>query len=217
MEIERVDSKTIRQRVYEQLRHRIIYGELLPGQTVTLRQLAEGFGVSFIPVREALWQLESEKVVVIERNKSIRISTLSANEMKEALSIRLFLETQVARKACETRPEILLPRLRQLVKEMRDAVAAPTEYLMKNSEFHFAIYSCADMPMHLQLIRQVWARIGPYLSFHARQALPIAETIPWHHAMYTAMVQRDQKALVKALTHDLKNAARYITPNLEGS
>ena len=110
MKIDRVDSKTIRQRVYEQLRHRIIYGELLPGQTITLRQLADGFGVSFIPVREALWQLESEKVVVIERNKCIRISTLSAREMKEALSIRLFLESQVARKACAIRPEALLPR-----------------------------------------------------------------------------------------------------------
>ena len=98
---------------------------------------------------------------------------------------------------------------------MRDAVSAPTEYLMKNSEFHFAIYAAADMPMHLQLISQVWARIGPYLSFHAKLTLPIVETIPWHHDMYTAMVKRDETALVKALTHDLKNAARYITPILE--
>lgn len=214
MEIEKVDSKTIRQRVYEQLRHRIIYGELLPGHTVTLRSLAAGFGVSVIPVREALWQLESEKVVVIERNRSIRINTLTVKEMQEALSVRLFLETQVARKACETRPEALLPRLKQLVEEMRDAVSAPTEYLMKNSEFHFAIYSCADMPIHLQLIDQVWARIGPYLSFHAREAIPIAKTISWHNDMYTALVNRDKKALVMSLTHDLKNAARYITPFL---
>ena len=41
MKVDRVDSKTIRQRVYEQLRHRIIYGELLPGQVITLRQVED--------------------------------------------------------------------------------------------------------------------------------------------------------------------------------
>ena len=125
MEIQRIESKTLREKVYEQLRHKIIYGDILPGQKVTLRNLAEQFGVSFIPVREALWQLETEKVIVIERNKFIRVNTLTPAEMKEALAIRLKLEAEVAERACELRPPELLPRLRYLSAQMQEATHSP--------------------------------------------------------------------------------------------
>ena len=72
MTLARIEKKTLRQTVYDQLRESIIAAELLPGEPITLRQLAEKFEVSQMPIREALWQLEAEGVVVINQNKSIR-------------------------------------------------------------------------------------------------------------------------------------------------
>jgi DNA-binding GntR family transcriptional regulator len=212
--IQRIESKTLREMVYEQLRHKIIYGDILPGQKVTLRNLAEQFGVSFIPVREALWQLETEKVIVIERNRFIRVNTLTPSEMKEALAIRLKLEADVAERACELHPPDLLPRLRSLSKEMQAATGSPREYLIKNSEYHFAIYNAADMPLHLQIINQLWARIGPYLVIHAKETKMLGQTMELHHAMLTALRKRDKKALVQALRQDLRDAAKVILPYL---
>ncbi|MBW2283524.1 MAG: GntR family transcriptional regulator, partial [Deltaproteobacteria bacterium] len=62
----KIQKKTLRQQVYEQLKERMITAEILPGEQITLRNLAERLGVSLMPVREALWQLESEGAVVIE-------------------------------------------------------------------------------------------------------------------------------------------------------
>ncbi len=214
MKIERIESKTLRERVYEQLRHKIIYGDILPGQRVTLRNLAEQFGVSFIPVREALWQLETEKVIVIERNRFIRVNTLTPSEMKEALAIRLHLEAKVAERACEIRPTDLLPRLKDLAAEMEESIRSPRDYLIKNSEFHFAIYCAADMPLHLQVINQLWARIGPYLFIHAKETKMLTQTMTLHYAMLTALRKKDKKGLVHALHQDLRDAARVILPYL---
>ena len=68
---EKITSVTLRQKVYEQLRAKILGAELLPGEIINLRGLADRFGVSLLPVREAVWQLESEKILVVESNKKI--------------------------------------------------------------------------------------------------------------------------------------------------
>ena len=201
--------------MYEELRHKIIYGELLPGQSVTLRNLAEQFGVSFIPVREALWQLETEKVVLIERNKSFRVNTLTARELEEALSIRLVLEARVAERACEVRSDDVVPRLERLLKDMEKSANRPREYLLKNSEFHFTIYNAADMPVHMQLINQLWARIGPYLYIQAKEMIPIMRSNLYHNKMAAALAARDKKELVKMLRQDLTAAARFIKDRLD--
>lgn len=214
MNVERIESKTLREKVYDQLRHKIIYGDILPGERVTLRNLAEQFGVSFIPVREALWQLETEKVIVIERNKFIRVSTLTPSEMSEILDIRLNLEAKVAERVCDTLAPDLLPRLERRLKELEASTGSPRRYLIKNSEFHFAIYGAADMPIHLQLINQLWARIGPYLVIHAKETRALGQTMRLHRAMFAALQTRNKKGLVQALRHDLREAATFILPYL---
>lgn len=214
MQVERIESKTLREKVYDQLRHKIIYGDILPGQRVTLRNLAAQFGVSFIPVREALWQLETEKVIVIERNKFIRVNTLTPSEMKEALAIRLYLEAKVAERACDVMPDDLLPRLRHLIRDLEASTNSPREYLMKNSEFHFTIYNAADMPLHIQVINQLWARIGPYLVIHAKETKSLGQTMKLHRAMLAALQEKRKKDLVRALRQDLRDAATFILPYL---
>jgi DNA-binding GntR family transcriptional regulator len=69
MRFAKVSTKTLRQQVYDQLRGKIISAGVLPGETLRLRGLADEFGVSLMPVREALWQLKSEKIVLIESKK----------------------------------------------------------------------------------------------------------------------------------------------------
>ena len=213
-DIEKIESRTLREKVYDQLRHRIIYGDLLPGQTVTLRNLSDQFGVSIIPIREALWQLETERVIVIERNKYIRVNQLTAPEMNELLMIRLFLESQAVERACEIFPDEFIPRLKELLAEMDRSLPNPHEFLVKNSEFHFAIYTEADMPIHLQFINQLWARVGPYLSIHAKDMGTGSERMQFHYKIFSALEERNKVKAVEALQGDLKIAASYILPYL---
>ena len=119
MVIEKIAVKTLRQEVYDQLRDKIISADILPGETISLRELAQKFGVSLMPVREALWQLESERIIVIESNKRIRVNTLTAKEMEEALRLRLMLESTAAERACDLRPESALPKVRKQLEALQ--------------------------------------------------------------------------------------------------
>jgi len=140
-----IDVKTIRQKVYEQLRDLIMTGRIELGQTLSLRRLAQEFGVSLMPVREAVWKLESEGVMVVESNKRIHVSSLSIKEMEEALRLRFMLESEAARRSCERRPKASYPRPK-MEHQLRDTNAAmtnPRRYIQIGNSFHFTLYSFA--------------------------------------------------------------------------
>ena len=167
MVIEKIAVKTLRQEVYDQLRDKIISADILPGETISLRELAQKFGVSLMPVREALWQLESERIIVIESNKRIRVNTLTAKEMKEALRLRLMLESTAAERACDLRPESALLKVRKQLEALQNAADRPKGFMRKNSQFHISIYSLADSPLLLEMIERLMARVGPYVYTYA--------------------------------------------------
>ena len=215
MRLERISLKTLRQQVYDQLRRRIISAEILPGELINIRDLARELGVSTMPVREALWQLESERVMVIESNKRIHVNTLTPEEMEEALRIRLLLETLAAERSCERRPDSLVPKVKGLLDDMEGAIANPRKYMTKNSQFHFTLYSWADSPLLLSIIDWLWARVGPYLWIQATK-VDLSEDYEYHHAMYEAFAKKDKRRLTEALQKDLEDAAKLIIPLLEG-
>jgi len=215
MSIEKISTKTLRQLVYEQLKKKIISAEFAPGEIITLKGLATKFGVSLMPVREALWQLESEKVIVIENNRCIRVSTLTAREMEEALRIRIILESLAAERACDLRPDSALPKIQHLVEKMESSVDRPRTYLMINSQFHFAIYSFSDFTILLQIINSLWARVGPYLIIKSLKGRDFTESIHCHKGMFQALVEKDKENMRKYIEQDLTQAASIIIPFLE--
>jgi DNA-binding GntR family transcriptional regulator len=210
----KIDSRTIRQRVYDELKKEITEGLILPGQKVSLRDLAETFGVSLMPVREAVWQLESERIIIVESNRRIRVNQLTPEEMEEALRIRLVLEVQAARRACERRPESAVKRLGSVLEAMIALQSKPRKYVDKNMEFHFTVYECADSPILLDFIHNLWARVGPYFFIHAERSESLADTQDSHRHIFNAFAAKDPDAVEEALRNDLLHTAQQIRPIL---
>ena len=217
MAIEKISVKTLRQEVYDQLRDKIISAEILPGQTISLRELAQKFGVSLMPVREALWQLESERIIVIESNKRIRVNTLTAKEMEEALRLRLMLESTAAERACDLRPEEAVPKVKNLLETMETSVDRPKIFMRRNTQFHFSIYSYADSPLLLEIINRLWARVFPYVFTHFFITQDNSKAMKRHWKMFQGLAERNKKKLTDALREDLEAAAAVIIPALEKS
>jgi DNA-binding GntR family transcriptional regulator len=216
MLLEKIATKTIRQEVYDRLKDKIISAEFLPGETVTLRDLAEKFNVSHMPVREALWQLESEKIIVIERNRKIRVNKLTVKQLDETLRLRIMLESSAMERACERRPDQAVPEVKKLLEAMWSAVEKrPKIYLRKNTEFHFAIYSYADSPLLLEIIESLFARVHPYIYLHAVKKRDLGYAKQCHQEMLEAFDKRDKERITEALSRDLKAAAETIIPFLE--
>ena len=205
----------MRQEVYDQLRDKIISAEILPGESISLRELAAKFGVSLMPVREALWQLESEKIIVIESNKRIHVNTLTAKEMEEALRLRVLLESMAAERACDLRPESEIPRLKRLIESMEASTERPRIYMRKNNLFHFSIYSHSDSPLLLEIIGRLRARVGPYVYSYAISTHSLSYTMKCHWEMFEALRNRDKEKINAAVREDLETTARMIIPSLE--
>jgi len=215
MAIEKISVKTLRQEVYDQLRDKIISAEILPGQTISLRELAQKFGVSLMPVREALWQLESEKIIVIETNKRIRVNTLTAKEMEEALRLRLMLESTAAERACDLRPEEAIPKVKHLLESMDTYVDRPKIFMRRNTQFHLTIYSYADSPLLLEIINRLWARVFPYVFTYFFMTQDNSTAMGRHREMFQGLAEKNKKKLTDALREDLEAAAAIIIPALE--
>lgn len=214
MKLEKISTKTLRQQVYDQLRRKIISAEILPGEMMRLRDLSREFGVSLMPIREALWQLESEKVVVIESNKNIYVNKLNRDEMEEALRIRLVLESMAAERACQLRPESTIEKAKQLLESMQTAIGKPRKFIRINSEFHFLIYWCGNSPMLAGIIDSLWARIGPYLCIYMEKEENFRYAMECHRGMYKAFVGKNSVKMKEFLKKDLENAASFIIPLL---
>jgi DNA-binding GntR family transcriptional regulator len=207
MELERIENKTLRQKVYELLKEKMITAEILPGEQISLRSLAEKLGVSLSPVRDALLQLESERAVVIESNRSIHVNNLTPDEMEEVLRIRITLECMAAERACDFRSEAVLPELRRMLSKMHDSMGQPIVYLRHNQKFHFSIYDLADSPILFDMIARLWVRIGPYIYLHVRERKDISVAMVHHEAIYEALEARDKRRIVRAIQKDLETGA----------
>lgn len=197
------------------MRDKIISAEILPGQTISLRELAEKFGVSLMPVREALWQLESERIIVIESNKRIRVNTLTPKEMEEALRLRLMLESTAAERACDLRPEEAIPKVKRLLEAMEASVDRPKIFMRRNTQFHFSIYSYSDSPLLLEIVNRLWARVFPYVFTYFFMTQENSKAMKRHGRMFQGLAEKNKKKMTDALREDLEAAATIIIPALE--
>jgi DNA-binding GntR family transcriptional regulator len=94
------DRSTLTTRALEALRAAIVDGRLAAGERYSVGQLAERFGVSRTPVREALLVLERQGVVRFERNRGVRVLETTAHDIEEVFALRLLLEVPATRRAC---------------------------------------------------------------------------------------------------------------------
>lgn len=216
MAIEKISSVTLRQKVYDQLRASITAAELLPGEVISLRGLAEDFGVSLLPVREAVWQLESEKILVVESNKRIQVNHLTREEFKEILNLRLLLESEAVHKACQKRTKSSITKVERAYKAMeKHAGINHRNYIKKNDEFHHAIYSCSKSPLLMDLIQRLLARVNPYIYLYAIEGRDLSSALQCHNDMLAGFTEGDSKTTIAALHRDLTDAAGVIVKNLQ--
>ncbi|NQT59565.1 MAG: GntR family transcriptional regulator [Bacteroidetes bacterium] len=209
MAIGKIDNKTLRQKVYDELRESIMSAEMEPGQVFSLRELADKLGVSIMPVREALWQLETEKIVVIESNKRMQINTLSPSEIQELFAIRLYHETKLIEKSCIEWSKKTVDRLEVVLSKMIQANIKNHNYLHWNKEFHFAIYNNAKMPITLTLVNNLWLRLAPYFSIRTPNSTIYTNLEP-HRIMFEAYKNNDCEACLKGFTADLSGTKTHI-------
>ena len=203
--------------VYKQLSDLLMSGRVMPGEQLSLRTIAEGLGVSVMPVREAVHRLLSEKALVLLPNRVLKVPTMTVSQFAEITSIRIHLESLATREAARRVDERALADIRSAHERFAKEISAkkPNEsnLIALNKELHFAIYRQAQMPMLLEMIESLWLRIGPILNYDFRSnSLRVKEHVSatHHQSIVSALEKGDALAASQALAGDLQGAADFI-------
>lgn len=204
--------------IYGELKRSMMMGEFVPGQKLRLEELAEAFGTSHMPVREALNRLTVIHAVETAPRRSPSVPNADKKRLQDILSLRIELECLAARLTLTYNTGGLAARLRSINDRMdqegmkRDPNVR--QYLELNHQFHFSLYDGCDNPDLLMLIEQLWMRYGPLLNLISSGGSLVFEHSQ-HSVIIEAVEARDPDDLRNALKADLSNAARAIVAAIE--
>jgi DNA-binding GntR family transcriptional regulator len=215
--VARLPKVTLQDHVYRQLCDMILSGEIAPGQLVTIQALAEAFGVSAMPVREALQRLTAAKVLTVISSRSIGIPLLTKERLQDLKRVRLEVESLAAEWAVPRIGKAELADLQNLVDRM-DAAAVDNrkDYVRYNREFHFLIYRSAASDVLYAIIENLWLQISPY--FHLLHDSGNYHTSnSQHELMLSGLKARDSTAVRRGIRNDIKAASTVLMGLLEPS
>ncbi len=206
---------TLQERAYRRICDLILDGEIAPGQVVTIQSLAEAFGVSAMPVREALKRLTAAGALSLVTGRSIGVPRLSLDRLADLRRVRLAIEGLASEWAADLMEPDDLVRLNEEYEVLSRASAEENvkEYLRANRAFHFTIYNAARSPTLVAMIETLWLQIGPYLNL-LRGSGNYAASNATHKAIVEALAARDGKAAAKALRADINDAYEILAQML---
>jgi DNA-binding GntR family transcriptional regulator len=168
MDIKTPNAKTTSELIAERIRNAIIIGEFESGEPLKQDVLADQYGVSKIPVREALYQLKTEGLVDFLNNRGSVVSSLSTSEVEEIYTMRIALEQIALKRAIPN----LLPANKiaaESALKLIDASTNPLDWATLNWEFHASLYKAANMPKLLETVAMLHNNVSRYLLLYLKR------------------------------------------------
>lgn len=178
------------------LRNDIVAGEFALGSRLRIEDLAARYGVSHMPVREALRILHGEGLVVIEPNRGARVRPIYRGFIEDVFDVRCAIETMLARRAAVRRSDAHLQRLRDASARLESVVAAGDHAAvpMINREFHSVINDAAGNPGALAIVDNHWLLLSVLLKRYGRGEESFQRVIDEHRHLIIAIERRDAHA-----------------------
>jgi len=180
--------RTLSAMITDQLRQAILDGTYPAGAQLRQDALGEAYGVSRIPVREALFQLEAEGLVRIVPQKGAIVSELSLDEINDVFDLRVLLEPRMLAESAPHFSADDFAALEQVQKRFEAAIAAGdrSEWGQINAEFHMAMYVQARQPRTQSIVMALLQTSDRYtrMQLSTVEAMGIAER---EHAQMIAL------------------------------
>lgn len=154
-------------RIADELRGAILSGELSPGERIRQEELAEQFGASRIPVREALRILVTDGLVNMVSNSGAWVSSLTQEECSEQYQIRERLEPLLLRYSMPQLTDEDMSVMTSLVQQMKETTDIE-DFMRLDREFHWITYSGATTNTLTEMIERLWNTTQPYRRVFTR-------------------------------------------------
>ncbi len=199
------EKRPAHEQVYRTLKSQILFGDLVPGQPVTIQGLTDSLGVGMTPVREAIRRLISDGALIFQGNRRVSVPLLSANDIEQMIFARISIETELSRRSTKNISITEIDYLEQLDQRLDNMIADGDVggYLRLNHAFHQSLYSHADAPILVDLAERLWLRFGPSLRIvcgrFGTQSLPDR-----HKDIIAALRERDAEKAALATAQDIE-------------
>ena len=205
---------TLQEQVHRQLTNLILDGSIAPGETITIQGLADAFGVSAMPVREALKRLTAAQALTIVSGRSVGIPPLSASRLTDLRNVRLEIEPLAAGWGVDRASNADIAASVRHLEGLEAAAAAGDRkaYTRCNHALHFTFYHASGSDNLVRIIEDLWLQISPY--FHKLHASYTAANNR-HRDMVEALRARDAAGARNALRADIDTAYRSLMSEFE--
>ncbi|GIE35056.1 GntR family transcriptional regulator [Actinoplanes italicus] len=205
---------SVRSAIVDELRAIILYGEVPPGSAIPLDGVATAFGVSRIPVREALMTLIGEGLVDHRPNGGYRVAMMTAREFGEIYLVREALESAALRVAVAGATAEDDRLARAALRALDEAIETGDDgaaYHRESRRFHLALINPCRMRRLLNMLESAWNMTEPlrpmtHLTGSDRELLHAD-----HAVMLAAFLRRDADALGRACAGHHARLQRFIS------
>jgi DNA-binding GntR family transcriptional regulator len=190
----------------EVLRDAIRQGLLAPGTPLIQTAVADAFGVSRIPVREALQSLTAEGLVTLSPDGGAFVTSLTPSEIDELYSLRLLIEPALASPIVHRAGPAETGRLQALVLEMDAHDSDMEAWANANHAFHETLYAVSGKRQFQRICGQLLSLVEPYSRVAVFELAGQQQSQREHHQMIEAISRRDAEDLQALLTTHLERA-----------
>jgi len=208
-----IPRQSLTSAVADKLREHIIRGEIPEGSQLRQDAIATQYEVSRIPVREALRQLDAEGLITIIPNRGAIIPALSPEDVEELFSIRALLEPEVLKLSIPhlTEPDLAKAEsiLHKYVDELRREDHVST-WGRLNWQFHSTLYSRANQPRFMAIIRNVNNSGERYTRLQLYLTHGITRANEEHHKLLELCRARDIRSACKLLREHILYAGQSL-------
>jgi DNA-binding GntR family transcriptional regulator len=216
-------SRSATQEAVSLVREAIADGRLKPGQRLKEKQLAEQFGISRTPIREALLLLQAEGVVELAPNRGATVRTYSMSEIEDAFQLRALLEGYGAACAAQRSTEEWVRGLERLCDEMEGfggdgSTGEQISYLLqRNERFHEEILEASGnqrLKGTLSAAMEI-PHIQRARTYHWQNEEERQRSFSYHRELVAAFRKRDPLWAEAAMKSHLHAARDYLVMSLQ--
>lgn len=205
----REQNITAQEMVLDSLRRAVLSGVLVPGARLRQEELADLFGTSRIPIREALRALEYEGLVTSEPHRGSTVTPLDADDIEEVYELRILLEGHAVRLAVPLMTDEDLDELSLLFNNMKNATT-PDEQLASRERFYTRLYSITGRPRLVALIARLRQEVARALRWAT-----IQHSGAIHEGFYQAVATGDAERAVTQLSGHYRRVAALIRRHIK--
>lgn len=183
--------RALYEEVAELLRQRIFARELEPGSWIDEMRLAEEYGISRTPMREALKVLAAEGLVTMKVRRGAYVTEVNEKDQRDVYHLLSLLEADAAAMVAEHASDAELQELNALHQELESAVEQTDQFFAINERFHMRVLAIADNRWRDQMV----ADLRKVMKLNRHNSLlktgRLAESLQEHRAIVQALLQRD--------------------------